>query len=1082
MALRSLLQLWKRSEGYREMLGRLASGDRQVDLGGLAGSAVSFLAAGLQQHTSRPLLLVCVDDPAAETHAEEIQAFIQGKEGAAGEVAFFPGAAEGDAETKRARLSVLQRLVSDGSIAVVVAGLKSSLEALPRPAAWQARSFCISVGQALVVEDLCQRLVGIGYERDSLTDRPGIFSLRGGIVDIFPPAADLPYRLELWDETVESIRLFDPAGQLSRRRVERADISPAGEASPESEGGATLVDHLPEQTLLLLEEPGKLQAQYDRISRHHPELLHLDEARRLWEKRQVLTTCLLGAAMAGGLNFEARFQDSFGGRLPEAVAAVRRWRKEECAVVMVSDQASRLRELLSAHELVVGDRPERFLQQPIAVRDNIDRGFRIPEIGLAVLTDQEIFGWRKNRVRRGAFAFSETERLSLLEARPGDYVIHVQHGLGRYLGLVRLETDGVAREYLHIQYAGNDKLYVPSDQIDRLQKHISGSEEELRLHSLGGGEWKRTTSRVRKATRDMARELLSLYARREGAPGFAFSADTPWQTEMENAFAYPETPDQMRAIQETKQDMESPLPMDRLICGDVGYGKTEVAIRAAFKAVQDGRQVGLLAPTTVLALQHFNTFRQRLGAYPVNMEMLSRFRARRDQQEILRRLETGELDIVIGTHRLIQKDVRFNNLGLLIIDEEQRFGVADKERLKQMRLSVDILTMTATPIPRTLHMSLSGLRRISVIDTAPEGRMPVRTVLCRYDEETVRQAVEGELDRGGQVYFVTNRIEGIENHAATLQKHFPYARIAVAHGRMPEARLEKTMVGFYEKDYDILVCTAIIENGVDVPSVNTIIINDADRMGLAQLYQLRGRVGRGYHQAYALLLYRDETLLSDVAVRRLASIREFSELGSGMKIAMRDLQIRGAGNILGAQQHGFVQAVGLELYSSMLAESVAELKGELPQQKPQPAIDLPFDAFIPAAYIDDDRLRLEFYRRLATVEDQQALDRVAAEMADRFGRCPREVNNLIFVVRLKLLAAARQLRFIQTEGRRLVIGGNLPSRSRLRQSGGLVGRYRKHVLLLADRLMIDTAGLTVREWTSLLEATLDLLDDRENCA
>ncbi|MDD2485396.1 MAG: transcription-repair coupling factor [bacterium] len=1082
MSLGPLVQLWKRSASFNLLMEKLSAGNNNLNIEGLSGSEISYLMAAVRRYSGRPLLLITVDDRNAERISEELHAFLDDN-GVSREVSFFPASAGDAPEVTRLRLSLLQRMEA-GQAAVVVSGLRSALEPLRLPSDWKDACFEICSGQNISTETVSSRLLEMGYERETLTSQPGQFSLRGGVLDIFPPASDLPFRLELWGEAVDSIRLFDPRSQLSRAIVEQVIVSPAAEtASPAKTEISTLIEYLPSDTIVVLEEPHRLEAHYRRIKQNHQHILPLEEAQYRWKAQQVLSLSLLAMEDYGEpLHFETAGQESFGGRLSDAVEAVKSWRADDYLVLLVSDQASRLAELLAEYDLVVGGRVQSLSGAVIALRENIYHGFRLPEIGLAVLTDKEIFGWRKSRTRKSSFYFSDGERLSLLEAQAGDYVVHVQHGIGLYKGLVKLESDGISREYLHIQYAGNDKLYVPSDQIDRLQKFVAAGDEEPKLHRLDSNEWNRIKRRVKEAARDMAHELLNLYARREQSRGFAFSADTPWQRELESSFPYTETPDQLRAIQETKRDMESELPMDRLICGDVGYGKTEVAVRAAFKAVQDGKQVAVLVPTTVLALQHYNTFCQRLGAYPVKIEMLSRFRSAKEQRDTLECLALGELDIVIGTHRLVQKDVAFKNLGLLIIDEEQRFGVTHKERLKEMRLAVDVLTLTATPIPRTLHMALSGLRYMSVIDTPPEGKMPVKTLVTQYDDNLIRQAVERELDRGGQIYFVSNRIEGIESYALRLQQLIPYARIAIAHGQMSEARLEKIMLEFYRGEYDILVCTTIIENGVDIPNVNTIIMNDADHLGLAQMYQLRGRVGRGQHQAYAYLLYRNEHTVSQLAEKRLSAIRDFSELGSGLKVAMRDLQIRGAGNILGAEQHGFIQAVGLELYCQLLAESVEELKGQVQEDKPQATIDIPLDAFIPRSYINDERLRMEFYRRLAGAEDEMAVERIAAELADRFGRRPREANNLIFVVRIRLLAAQRDIRNIYTESGQITINGSLPSRNMLRGRGGVIARYRKHLMLMPDRLVINTDGLTQREWTTLLEAALDTFARKELCA
>ncbi|HOJ23486.1 MAG TPA: transcription-repair coupling factor, partial [Armatimonadota bacterium] len=557
----------------------------------------------------------------------------------------------------------------------------------------------------------------------------------------------------------------------------------------------------------------------------------------------------------------------------------------------------------------------------------LSAGFLLPCLKLAVLTDSEVLGARK--IRRPRRVARQGQRItSLSQLTEGDYVVHLHHGIGRYRGLVTQNVDGAAKDYLHLEYADNTRLYVPVDQIDRVTRYIGSDDHPPQIHRIGGTEWMQTKRRARAKVREMAKELVELYAARQAAQGYAFSPDTPWQREMEESFIYEETPDQLTAIREMKEGMERPQPMDRLICGDVGYGKTEVAIRGAFKAVMDGKQVAVLVPTTVLAQQHFNTFTERLAAFPVRVEMLSRFRSPRDQARVVKGLREGTVDIVIGTHRLLSKDVAFRDLGLVIVDEEQRFGVAHKERLKQLRTSVDVLTLTATPIPRTLHMSLSGIRDMSTISDPPEGRTAIRTYCVERNDELIRDAILRELDRDGQVYFVHNRVETIEAVAQQLQNLVPQARFAIGHGQMPEGRLEKVMLDFYDRRYDVLVCTTIIESGLDIPNVNTILIDNAPHMGLAQLYQLRGRVGRSPRQAYCYLLFDPKRLLTETAEKRLDAIREFTQLGSGFQVALRDLEIRGAGNLLGAEQHGFMLSVGFELYCRMIEEAVKSLRGE----------------------------------------------------------------------------------------------------------------------------------------------------------
>jgi transcription-repair coupling factor (superfamily II helicase) len=694
-----------------------------------------------------------------------------------------------------------------------------------------------------------------------------------------------------------------------------------------------------------------------------------------------------------------------------------------------------------------------------------------------------VFGFSKQRrapPRRGA-----SREAFLAELSAGEHVVHIEHGIARFAGLVRRPSDGQEREYLELQYADGDRLFVPTEQVDRVSRYVGPGEHRPTLTRLGTQDWARAKARVRRAVQVLAADLLKLYAARQVSPGHAFSADTAWQAELEASFPYVETPDQSSVIREVKQDMERDRPMDRLVCGDVGYGKTEVAVRAAFKAVMDGTQVAILVPTTVLAQQHYNTFRQRLAGFPVKVEMLSRFRSDRDQRRIVADAASGSVDVVIGTHRLLQKDVTFRNLGLVIIDEEQRFGVAHKERLKQMRSEVDVLTLTATPIPRTLNMALTGIRDMSTIETPPEERLPIKTYVTEFDDHLVREAIVREMERGGQVYFVHNRVHNIELVARKVRDLVPEADVLIGHGQMPEDQLEHVMLDFTDGKADVLVCTTIIESGLDIPNVNTIIINNADRFGLAQLYQLRGRVGRGAARAYAYLLYEKHRALTEVAQRRLQAVFEATELGAGFQIALRDLEIRGAGNILGAEQSGQIGAVGFDLYTRLLADAVEGLKAlsrgeEPPASRFQPpiTIDLPLAAYIPESYVSDLNLRLSLYQRMAAADAIEAASDLDRELTDRFGAPPPPVRNLLYIVRVRVLAKRAGVSSIAREDRdtrpMLVVraqdGNDLRARLSFdgrrmleRTDGVSLGRTQL-------RLDLDVAG---DAWRDLLVAALE---------
>jgi len=731
------------------------------------------------------------------------------------------------------------------------------------------------------------------------------------------------------------------------------------------------------------------------------------------------------APQAAVVRFDTPPVDSFGGKFELLVEGLQDWQNEgRCVLIGVSEPSQVAQSLDSRHL-------ERLRQEPnehkldaglINIADiELSGGFRLPEVDLVVLTGKELYGWRKlGRPPERAYkpGFSLT---SLRELHEGDYVVHINHGIGIYRGLTNQTLGGMEREYLVVEYADDDKLYVPVTQLDRIQKYI-GQDSSPPITRLDSKRWKNAKNKAKASTRLLAQELLKLYATRERTKGYQFEPDGPWLAQLENAFRYQETPDQLRAIRDIKEDMESDKPTDRLICGDVGFGKTEVAVRAAFKAVLDGKQVAVLVPTTVLAQQHHNTFRQRLSGYPVEIAMLSRFRSRQQQYKTIQGLKEGTVDIVIGTHRLLMADIRFKDLGLLVIDEEQQFGVKQKEQLKKLRQNVDVITLTATPIPRTLNMALSGVRSISLINDPPQGRMPIRTFVRERDDELIREAILRELHRGGQVYFVHNRVKSIKHVAASLQRLVPQAQIGIAHGQLPEAELEEVMLAFYAEEFDVLVCTTIIENGLDVPTANTIIVDHADKLGLAQLYQLRGRVGRSDRQAYSYLLYQYPDRMTEEAEQRLRALEEFSELGSGFKLALRDLEIRGAGDILGAEQSGHLSAVGLDLYCRMLADSVKTLKGERPSDyEGIPSIELPVEALIPASYVPAENQRIALYRQLAEVSNEEETNELIAEMTDRYGTPPTPVLNLIEITRLKLQCAEAGVADISTENGRVII-------------------------------------------------------------
>ena len=1003
-----------------------------------------------------------------------------------------------DARTGNQRLAALAALANyetgdtENAAPLVVASLASALRLTLPPSLAVGRHANVRQARELTkgqrvgsVDELLAAWVGLGYQREPQVESPGSFSQRGGILDVFPANSGLPYRVELWDDEIDTIRRFDPETQRSigdadsvplvaareqlpelcdrdwfSERRSRIDLSGCNAATvtrfqeelanlltdPNPETLAfyngflnrhTLADYLPADGIVVMDRPNRLageaeeqEAKYDQQRTNRQDRGELPYGFPSPSSDWADLSEKISAAGTTVVNMDRWATEETPGflqSLPDQSAGLNHFTNDVTAriaqggaVIAVTQHASRLVQVLE-EDGVAATLTDDVASRPRAGRVQVltgalSKGWQTDAIdnspAVAVYSDAELFG----TVKRRSYRPSRTRRdlgdaVSLGDLTPGSFVVHIDHGVGKFVGTTHLESTGDDREYLVLEYADDDRLYVPTEQLDRLGAYVAATDQPPTLTRLGGSEWQRIKDRAKGAAREIAEELLRLYAVRETVNGHRFGPDAPWQRDLEDSFPYQETPDQIQAIDEVKNDMEADKPMDRLICGDVGYGKTEVALRAAFKTVNEGMQVAVLVPTTVLAQQHYATFAERLAPYPVKVEVLSRFRTHKEQDEVVEAAKSGTVDIVIGTHRILQKDVGFNNLGLVIIDEEHRFGVAHKERLKQMRAEVDVMTLSATPIPRTLHMALAGVRDMSVIHTPPEARLPVKTFVSEDSAEPVREAILRELERDGQVFFLHNRVRTIHNVAEELGKLVPEARILVGHGQMPESELEDVMVAFANREADVLVCTTIIESGLDMPNVNTIIIDRADRFGLAQLYQLRGRVGRGDHRAYAYLLLPDNQEISEAASKRIHAILEANELGAGFRIAMRDLEIRGAGNLLGADQSGQIHAVGLNLYSELLNQAVQDLAngnsnetGSATQLPPR--IDLPAPAFIPSGYIDHVPARLAFYQRLSNITDRAQIAAVQADMEDRFGPLPQEVGHLLAITDLRCLGAA----------------------------------------------------------------------------
>ena len=1042
----------------------------------------------------------------------------------------------------RQRIAVLRRLMEDEG-GVVVAAIDGLMDHLLPLAYLKRQAITVETGQVIDLEVWREQLVGMGYERSAQVDAMGQFSIRGGIIDIFPLTEETPVRIELWDDEVDSIRSFDLESQRSIEQLERITLYPAAEVvlsrnqiasgirrlkeeeksyeralrdqgkreeagrirgiiedlTQELEDGCwaggldayvkyffqdtvSFLDYFPAgDSVIFLDEPARLREKGETVEMEFREsMVHRLEkgyllpgqTELLYPAAQVLARLqrpyslfltgldqkLPGMKVNGRFSFEVKNVSSYQNSFELLIKDLTRWKKEGWRVVLLSasrTRASRLAGDLREYDLRAycpdGEEAEQRVKpgEIMVIYGNLHRGFAYPLLKFVYITEGDMFGAEKKKRRRKKTNYQGKAVESFSELSIGDYVVHEEHGLGIYRGIEKVERDHVVKDYIKIEYGDGGNLYLPATRLESIQKYAGAEAKKPKLNKLGGGEWNKTKTRVRGAVQEIARDLVKLYAARQEQTGFQYGADTVWQREFEELFPYEETDDQLDAIEAVKHDMESQRIMDRLICGDVGYGKTEVALRAAFKAVQDSKQVVYLVPTTILAQQHYNTFVQRMKNFPVRVDMLSRFCTPAQQKKTLEDLRRGMVDIVIGTHRVLSKDLQFKDLGLLIVDEEQRFGVAHKEKIKHLKENVDVMTLTATPIPRTLHMSLAGIRDMSVLEEPPVDRTPIQTYVMEYNEEMVREAINRELARNGQVYYVYNRVTDIDEVAARIQALVPDAVVTFAHGQMREHELERIMADFINGEIDVLVSTTIIETGLDIPNANTMIIQDADRMGLSQLYQLRGRVGRSNRVSYAFLMYKRDKLLKEEAEKRLQAIREFTELGSGIKIAMRDLEIRGAGNVLGAEQHGHMEAVGYDLYCKMLNEAVRALKGqEKAEASYETSVECDIDAYIPSSYIKNEYQKLDIYKRISAIETEEEYMDMQDELMDRFGEIPRSVENLLKIARLR--AAAHRAFVTEVFVNRQEVRLTMFPKAELKTEGipELIGRYKGDLKLV----------------------------------
>lgn len=971
----------------------------------------------------------------------------------------------------RQRMKVIKALLEEKELTVVTSidGCMDFLESLEKI---KEQLIHYESDSTVDTEQLKNQLVALGYERVGQVEMPGQFSVRGGIVDIYCLTEENPWRIELWGDEIDSIRSFDPESQRSLENLEELTIYPAVEHIGDKDM-VSFLDYFPEErTIIFLDEPNRLtekggavEEEYrqsrmhreEKGSRNLPEnwLCSFEQLQKELNKRNCISVCALEPKQAGWkvrekFYLEVKSISAYNNSFELLVKDLHQHKKQGYRIALLSGsrtRAERLAKDLQEEGLAAfyGQDYDREIcpGEIMVVYGHAKKGFEYPLIKFAVMTESDIFGQEQKKKKKKK-NYSGSRIQDFAELSIGDFVVHEKHGLGIYRGIEKVEVDRIVKDYIKIEYRGGSNLYIPATQLDCLQKYSGADASKApKLNKLGTQEWNKTKSKVRGAVKNIAKELVELYAVRQEKEGYVCGPDTVWQREFEEMFPYEETEDQLSAIEDAKRDMESTRIMDRLICGDVGYGKTEVALRAAFKEVQESRQVAYLAPTTILAQQIYNTFVQRMKEFPVRVELLCRFRTPAQQKKAIEDLKKGQVDVIIGTHRILSKDVQFKNLGLLIVDEEQRFGVTHKEKIKQLKKDVDVLTLTATPIPRTLHMSLIGIRDMSVLEEPPMDRMPIQTYVMEYDEETVREAINRELRRGGQVYYVYNRVTDIADVALRIAKLVPDARVDFAHGQMSERELENVMYSFVNGDIDVLVSTTIIETGLDISNVNTMIIHDSDRYGLSQLYQLRGRIGRSNRTAYAFLMYRQNVMLKETAEKRLAAIREYTDLGSGFKIAMRDLELRGAGNLLGAQQHGHMNAVGYDLYCKMLNEAVKEAEGIHTMEDFETSVDLNVDAYIPDSYISNEFQKLDIYKRIAGIETQQDYDDMLEELLDRFGEPGKAVLNLLAIAKLKAIAHQGYVTEIKQTGK--TVRFTLYEKARLNTEGfpALMQKYRR---------------------------------------
>ncbi|MDK2934748.1 MAG: hypothetical protein PWP27_2558 [Clostridiales bacterium] len=1128
-------------EEYNTLLSSIRAGIGPINIIGTSDSQRAHLIYSICNHTQRPCVIVTYNDLQAKKLHEDLSFFIgeRAKLFPSKEFIFYEIEAR-STDILQQRLKVLDALSIDCEGTIIVASVEAIQQYTIPYEVYIKHKKVFSVGMEYDQYKMIEDLTTMGYERVDMVEGKGHFSIRGGIVDIYPLTADCAYRIEFFDNEIDSIREVDVLTQLSIDKVDEIHVPVAREVVFQStdidaivdkmrdickqfedklvrskhkdiiasaiqhlnedmekiqqqhyfpsidkylpliySGHATILQYLSDNALIILDEPSKVSQRAETMEFEFNETVKaMIEKGLLFEQtsrllmnysdliEQIPDKMLIGMSAFSHssphyrpkrlVNIVSKTLHSFHGKIEFLYDDLKAWKEKKYSIIVLSGTKNRGEKLVDTlndmglNSVYVHELNEISAKgQIIVTHGSLNKGFEYPLINFVLISDKEIFG-QERKVSKKKLVKAANKIKAFTDLNKGDYVVHQSHGIGQYVGIEKLVVEGASKDYLKIKYQGDDFLYVPANQLDLIQKYIGSDGKVPRLNKLGGTDWAKTKSKVKKSVQDLARGLIELYAARQSVKGYAFSPDTEWQRQFEDTFPYEETADQLRCIEEVKHDMEQPKPMDRLLCGDVGYGKTEVAIRAAFKAAMDGKQVAYLVPTTVLAQQHYSNFVQRMKNFPVKVEMLSRFRSAAQQKDIIKQLKTGEIDIIIGTHRILQKDLQFKDLGLLIIDEEQRFGVSHKEKLKNIKKNVDVLTLTATPIPRTLHMSMIGIRDMSVIEEPPEDRYPVQTYVLEYNYSLIQDAIIREINRGGQVFYLYNRVKGIYKVAQEIQNMVSAARVGIAHGKMNEDELEDVMLKVLNQEIDVLVCTTIIETGLDIPNMNTIIIEDADRMGLSQLYQLRGRVGRSNRLAYAYLTYRKDKILQEAAEKRLQAIKEYTEFGSGFKIAMRDLEIRGAGNILGPEQHGHMEAVGYDMYCKLLEETIAELKGEIVADELEITVDINVDAYIPSTYIKNHNQRLEIYKKIASIQDLQDFYDVEEEIEDRYGDLPTAVVNLVGIALIKSLCNHLKISAISQKGDNIIIQFYNDKSVNMKAIAEVIGQFEGKLLFTAS--------------------------------